>query len=169
MELPFARFAPTTRALTLAGLALATSLSWGDAPTPGNGVRVSKAWVRPAVKGQSGTGGFLTLETREAVTLLGLASPVAGEAELHEMRMSGDVMEMRALPSLPLKAGEVLKLAPGGRHVMLKGLKRPLLAGDTVPLTLHFKTNKGQRFEVQVDAAVQLKAPEPAPGASAAH
>jgi hypothetical protein len=34
---------------------------------------------------------------------------------------------------------------------------------------LHFKTNKGQRFEVQVDAAVQLKAPEPAPGASAAH
>ncbi len=168
MNLPHTRLA-WSRALMLIGLSLAAGLSWADAPKPGGSVRVSQAWVRPAVKGQSGTGGFLTLESKEAVTLLGLASPVAGEAELHEMRMSGDVMEMRALPSLTLKAGEVLKLAPGGRHVMLMGLKRPLLAGETVPLTLHFKTNKGQRFDVQVDAAVQVKAPEPAPGASAGH
>jgi copper(I)-binding protein len=146
----------------LLALSLGAALCWAGTPTPADGVSVSGAWVRPAVKGQSGTGGYLTLHTRDAVVLMGLKSSVAGEAELHEMRMSGDVMEMRPVPSLALKAGEVLKLAPGGQHLMLMGLKRPLLAGETVPLTLKFKTPQGQRFEVQVNATVQVKAPEPA-------
>jgi copper(I)-binding protein len=159
MNLPF-HHRPWGLTACLLGLSMGAALCWAGAPTPADGVSVSGAWVRPAVKGQSGTGGYLTLQTKEAVVLTGLKSSVAGEAELHEMRMSGDIMEMRPVPSLALKAGAVLKLAPGGQHLMLMGLKRPLLAGETVPLTLKFKTPQGQRFEVQVTAAVLVKAPE---------
>ncbi len=147
-------------------MAMSLSAAAGAASPAAAGVQVRDAWVRPAVQGQSGTGGYLTLETREPVTLLGFRSPVASETELHEMRMSGDVMQMRALPSLPMKAGAVLKLGPGGQHLMLMGLKRALAVGDVVPLTLKFKTAKGQPFEVQTQASVQVKAPEAAASAA---
>lgn len=126
---------------------------------PADVVQVRDAWVRPAVAGQSGTGGYLTIEAHQAVTLTGFQTPVATDAELHEMRMAGDVMQMREVPRLPLKAGEVLTLAPGGMHLMLMGLKGALSAGSTVPLTLIFKTARGQHIEVKVEAAVQFKAP----------
>ncbi len=157
------------RRLLLATLLLAGGAAWAAAPSPADAVHVKDAWVRPAVAGQSGTGGYLTVEAKEAVTLTGLKSPVAAEAELHEMRMEGDVMQMRAVSSLPIAAGGVLKLAPRGQHLMLMGLKRALAVGDQVPLTLLFKNAKGKRFEVKLQAPVQVKAPEsPVPSAPAA-
>ena len=151
---------PLFARLGLATWLLAASPAWAAKPSPVDAVRVKDAWVRPAVAGQSGTGGYLTVEAKEAVTLTGLKSPVAAEAELHEMRMDGDVMQMRAVGSLPIAAGGVLKLAPRGQHLMLMGLKRALAVGDQVPLTLLFKTAKGKRFEVKLQAPVQMKAPE---------
>jgi len=152
--------------LGLAALLLAVNSAWAAPPALADAVLVKDAWVRPAVAGQSGTGGYLTVEAKEAVTLTGLKSPIAAETELHEMRMEGDVMQMRAVPYVPIKAGATLKLAPGGQHLMLMGLKRALPAGDHVPLTLIFKTTKGKRFEVTVQAPIQMKAPEPAAASS---
>lgn len=151
---------PLFNRLGLAAWLLATCPAWAAAPSPADAVHVKDAWVRPAVAGQSGTGGYLTVEASEAVTLTGLRSSVAAEAELHEMRMEGDVMQMRAVASLPIPAGGVLKLAPRGQHLMLMGLKRALPVGDQVPLTLLFKTAKGKRFEVKLQAPVQMKAPD---------
>jgi copper(I)-binding protein len=153
---------PLPVALGLVAWLLAAGPASAVAPSPADAVLVKDAWVRPAVAGQSGTGGYLTVEAKEAVTLTGLKSPVASEAELHEMRMEGDVMQMRAVGSLPIPAGGVLKLAPRGQHLMLMGLKRALPVGDQVPLTLLFKTAKGKRFEVKLQATVQMKPPEKA-------
>lgn len=56
------------------------------------------------------------------------------------MTMAGDVMQMRERPEgLPLPAGETVRLQAGGLHLMLVGLRRPLAAGDVVPLTLTFE------------------------------
>src|SRR5690606_35058032 len=82
-------------------------------------VEVRGAWVRPAVPGQSGTGGYMVLRSAQAAALVGVRSPVAASAEVHEMRMDGDVMRMRAIPSLPLPAGQDVALRPGGHHLML--------------------------------------------------
>ncbi len=122
-------------------------------------VVVSQAWVRPAAKGQRVTGGYLQIQAQEAVTLVGLASPVAGKAELHEMKMDGDVLRMRALAELPIAAGETAALKPGGNHLMLLDLKRPIDKGSLVPLTLKFKGANGQVFDVQVSAMAQVAAP----------
>jgi len=49
------------------------------------------------------------------------------------------VIEMRELPSVPCPAGATVNSEPGGLHVMLVGLNRPLMAGTTFPVTLRFR------------------------------
>ena len=117
-------------------------------------VDVKNAWVRASVQGQKATGAFMQLTTSQPTTLVGVASPVAGVAEVHEMKMDGDVMRMRALPQgLPLPAGQPVALTPGGYHVMLMDLKATLPKDSTIPLTLTFKDAKG------VESRVELKLP----------
>ncbi len=106
-------------------------------------VKVSNAWVRSTVPGQKGSGAFMTLTSSAGSRLVGIASPVAGVAEVHEMKMEGDVMKMRALPLLELPAGTPVELKPGGYHLMLMDLKQALTVGSRVPVTLVFKDSKG--------------------------
>ena len=131
-------------------------------------VKVENAWLRPAVKGQSGTGGFARLTSDKGATLVGLSSPVAEVAEIHEMAMQGDVMKMRAIESLPLPAGQAVELKPGGRHLMLMQLKQPLAAGSSVPVTLKLKGADGQLSEQRIDFKVSATPPATA-GADNGH
>lgn len=126
--------------------------------------KVEGAWARSSVPGQQGTGAFMKLTARESTQLVGVATPAAGIAEIHEMKMEGDVMRMRAVGKLDLPAGKVVELKPGGYHVMLMDLKAPLAAGTTVPLTLRFRNAKGveSKLEVKVPVAARV------PGTSAA-
>ena len=104
--------------------------------------------------------GFMTITAPVDMQLVGIASPVADVAEVHEMRMEGDVMRMRAIPALALPAGKAVTLAPGGYHLMLQDLKAPLLAGSTVAVTLQLQDAKGARFEQQVTLPVAMSAPD---------
>lgn len=54
-------------------------------------------WVRAAVPGQSGTGAFVTLQAPQGAKLVAVSSPAAGVVEIHEMKMDGEVMRMRAI------------------------------------------------------------------------
>ncbi|MDT9001399.1 copper chaperone PCu(A)C [Paucibacter sp. APW11] len=117
-------------------------------------VQASQAWARATVAQQKATGVFLTLTAAKDARLVELSSPVAGIAEVHEMVMDGSTMKMRALPVLALQAGKPVELKPGGLHLMLMDLKRPIAAGDLVPLSLVFEDAARQRqtLELQVPA-----------------
>ena len=133
-------------------------------------VDVKDAWVRTSVQGQKATGAFMKITAKEGSTLVGVASPVAGVAEVHEMKMDGDVMRMRALPNgLALPAGKTVALTPGGYHVMLMDLKATLPKDSTIPLTLTFKNAKGEQSQVELKVPVATTAPGVAAGAPAAH
>ena len=133
-------------------------------------VDVKNAWVRASVQGQKATGAFMQLTASQPTTLVGVASPVAGVAEVHEMKMDGDVMRMRALPNgLALPAGKTVALTPGGYHVMLMDLKATLPKDSTIPLTLTFKNAKGEQSQVELKVPVATTAPGAAAGAPAAH
>jgi len=95
-----------------------------------------------------------------------VSSPVAGVAEVHEMKMEGDVMKMRALPSLELPAGKKVEFKPGGYHVMLMDLKAPLAKDSTIPLTLLFKDAKGVESKLELKLPVATTAPGGAGGAA---
>lgn len=122
-------------------------------------VQVDKAWARASVQGQSGTGAFMTLTARENLSLVGVATPVAGVAEVHEMKMDGDVMRMRAIPALELPAGKPVELRPGGFHLMLMELKAPLKVDTRVPLSLRFRDAKGATSTLEVSVPVSARAP----------
>lgn len=152
----FSTFSKTAMALSIASACMA-ALAQPDA------VKVEGAWARATVQGQKGTGAFMSLTSKDATQLVGISSPVAGVAEVHEMKMEGDVMKMRALPALDLPAGKKVELKPGGYHLMLMDLKAPLARDSTVPVTLLFKDAKG------VESKLELKLPvaTAAPGAAA--
>ncbi len=123
-------------------------------------VEIRNPWVRISVQGQSATGAYMTLTARQDSRLVGVSSPVAGVAEVHEMKMDGGVMKMRAIDGgLALPAGKPVELKPGGYHVMLMDLKAPLPKGGTVALTLVFRDAKGGERRIEVSAPVAAGAP----------
>jgi hypothetical protein len=121
--------------------------------------KVEGAWVRGTVPGQQGTGAFMKLTAREPVQLIGASTPVAGVAQVHEMRLEGDIMKMRALPRLDLPAGQAVELKPSGYHIMLMDLKQPLAQGSVVPMTLIFRDAKGVESKLELKLPVSSQAP----------
>ncbi len=130
-------------------------------------VAVKDAWVRTTVPGQKGTGAFMSLTAKSDLRLVGASSAVAGIAEVHEMSMNGDVMQMRAVAGVDLPAGKTVALRAGGFHVMLLDLKTALPKNATVPLTLLFKDAKGVESKVEVTVPVATTAPNAAPSGAA--
>jgi copper(I)-binding protein len=158
------KFVGLRRASLIVGLCLATG-SWAQTapatakPAVKAAVQVEGAWARATVPGQKGTGAFMSLTAAQATRLVGVASPVAGVAELHEMKMVGDVMKMSAIAGLDLPAGQPVLLKPGSYHLMLMDLKRPLAKDSTVPVTLRFKDAKGVESQLEVFLPVATTAP----------
>lgn len=118
-------------------------------------VAVSDPWVRATVAAQSASGAFMTLTAARGARLVAARSPVAGVVEIHSMTLQDNVMRMRAIDALDLPAGKAVKLEPGGYHVMLMQLERPLKSGDTVPLELVIENADQSRETLQVDARVR--------------
>lgn len=129
-------------------------------------VSVQDAWARATVQGQKATGAFMTLTSKTGAKLVSASSPVAGVTELHEMKLEGDVMKMRAVQGgLDLPAGKSVALKPGGYHVMLMDLKQPLGKEISVPLTLVFMDAKGQESRLELKLPVGT-GPSVKPGAA---
>lgn len=128
-------------------------------------VDVTGAWVRATVPGQMGTGAFMTLTAKDGARIVGAESPVAGVVEIHEMKMEGGVMKMRAIDALELPAGKPVELKPGGYHVMLLDLKRALKAGEKVPLSLRIESHDRQLVTLPVEAVVGARMPMHGAGA----
>lgn len=124
-------------------LALVTALA---APVAAQDVRkgtlrVTAPWSRATAPRAEVGAGYLTISNagRTADRLLSATSPRAARVEIHTMSLDGSVMRMRPLPDgLEIPADGGVRLAPGGHHLMLLGLKAPLKAGERVPATLHF-------------------------------
>lgn len=134
-----------TRPLILAAALLTlAACSPGDAGGSGEAatVRVAGAICRPTPVGRQMTGCYLTLTAATADRLVSVNSPDANMVQIHESRIESGMMMMGELrEGLPLPAGETVALEPGGNHLMLMGVKEPLVAGDTVALTLTFESS----------------------------
>jgi copper(I)-binding protein len=101
----------------------------------------------------------MKLTAPQATRLVAVSSPVAGVAEIHEMKMEGSVMQMRAMPGLDLPANQAVELKPGSYHLMLMDLKAPLMKDSSVAVTLTFKDAKGVETKQQVNLPVSLGMP----------
>ena len=123
-------------------------------------VTIADAWVRGTVPAQKATGAFMQLTSPTETALVAASSPAAKIVEIHEMKMDGGMMRMKAVDRIALPAGKPVTLGPGGYHVMLMDLAAPLKEGDTVTVTLTFADKEGRRTTQDVKAPVRaLTAP----------
>ena len=82
--------------------------------------------------------------------LTGAATPVAEAVEVHESRVVNDVMTMREVGVLEIPPGDSVVLKPGGLHLMLLGLRAPLLEGEELDLTLNFEVAGERHLRIPV-------------------
>ena len=136
----------------LAALSLVTA--GGAAANP---IAVSGGWTRPAAAGLNGAG-YLTVVNRGSRPdrLMGASSAVASAVSIHRSLQVGGVMTMRTLPFVDVAAGSRVTLAPGGLHLMLEGLRRPLRAGESVPVSLSFAKAGRVSARLAVRAAMAM-------------
>jgi hypothetical protein len=101
---------------------------------------IGQPWARATPPGARNGAGYLMLRNdgREDDRLLRAEADVSVAVELHAHRMEDGMMAMRPLSDLPIPAGATVELKPGGMHLMLVELKRPLRVGERFPVTLHF-------------------------------
>lgn len=120
-------------------------------------IQVTRAWARPAPQGGNGAGYAVIANTSaKADKLTAAASPVATRIQIHEsMVMGGQAMMHRRPGGLAIPAGGTAALKPGGFHLMMTGLKRPLKTGEHFPVVLTFQKSG----KVQVDFIVQPMPP----------
>jgi copper(I)-binding protein len=118
-------------------------------------VTVLDPWVRATVPNQKASGAFMRVQSATATRLVGVSTPVAGRAEIHEMAMENNTMRMRQVDVLDLPAGKPVNLASGGYHLMFFDLKRQLKEGETVPVTLVVQDAANKKSSVTVEAQVK--------------
>jgi copper(I)-binding protein len=131
--------------LVLAAPALAEEIKAGD-------LVITQGWARATPGGAKVGGGYLTIENKGSAPdrLIGGSADIADKVQVHEMAVNNGVMTMRPLDKgLVIEPGKIVKLAPGGYHLMMLDLKSPLKQGDKVPVTLEFE--KAGKVKLSLD------------------
>ncbi|MGB3622284.1 copper chaperone PCu(A)C [Ketobacter sp. MCCC 1A13808] len=109
---------------------------------------VEKGWVRmvPPVTGTTAAYFELKNESKRDRVLVKASSAVAETAEMHMVVGAHGVTAMRPVKKFDVLSGRSISFEPGGRHIMLIGLKQPLKEGETVTVELEF--SDGEKLEV---------------------
>ena len=160
-KITFAALAFAAFAWSLRSPARAEEVKAGD-------LVITQAWTRATPKGAKIGGGYLTIENKGTAPdrLIGGSADIAGSVQVHEMSMDDGVMKMRPLDKgLAIEPGKVVKLAPGGYHLMMMDLKSPLKQGDRLSITLQFEKAGTVQVSFEV-AAVGAQGPAGAPSGS---
>lgn len=115
--------------------------SMAKSSTTESGVTVSDAYIRGLPPGQTVTAAFMTVNNHQDkdCKLVGVTSPIASSAEIHEHSHKNGKMSMRRVNSLVVPAGGKVSLVPGGYHLMMFGLKNSLKEGEEHAVTLSFE------------------------------
>ena len=138
----------------LATLALSASPSFADQ------IELSMAWARATPGGGANGVVYLTVVNRgEGTAIVGAETTVAKSTGLHTHIVDGDIMRMRAVDTIPLDSGATVSFAPGGLHIMLKGLAQPLVEGDSFALALAFDDGATRTVDVAVGSIAAMAAP----------
>ncbi len=136
----------------VAGMALLLALCWVAAARAQADIRVAEAWVRVNPAEIATARGHVRLENtgNRLDRLLAAHSPVAERIELHTHVMESAVPQMRRVAAIDLPPGERVRLEPGGLHLMLLGLRQPLMAEQRFPITLVFERSAPLTLEFSV-------------------
>lgn len=123
-------------------------------------ISVTDAWARATMPGQKVSGAYMQIRSDADARLISASSPAVPRVEIHEMKMDGDVMRMREVEAIELPKGKTVSLEPGGFHIMLMNLPKPIAAGEVIPLVLTVESG-GKRQTVEVKAQARTPGGSP--------
>lgn len=137
---------------SLIGLFLMSLCQTVSAASVADGIMVNDPYVRAVPPGQPNSASFMALHNtgKQGSALISASSPAAEVVELHTHTMEEGMMRMRKVEKIDLPAGELVKLQPGGLHVMLIGLKQKLVPDEKVSLTLMFEDGSSLKVDAPV-------------------
>jgi periplasmic copper chaperone A len=150
----------------LSGVLLALALAGGAQAADKTDLRFGNAWLRATPPNAKVAGAFLSIENtgKSADRLISASTNLADSAEIHEMKMQGDMMQMRQLSEgLTIPAKQTVTLKPGGLHLMLIAPKQAIAEGQKVKITLLFEKAGSQtvEFTAHKQAATTKDTPHP--------
>ena len=132
-------------------------------------IEISSPWARATPKGAMVGGAYMSITNKgsDADRLTGGSTPVANKVEVHQMSMANGIMSMRPVEGgLEIKPGQTVELNPQSSHLMLIGLKQPLMKGQHLKATLEFAKAGKVDVEYEVES-IGAQGPAAAPPASA--
>lgn len=118
-------------------------------------LEIGNPWTRATPPSAQSGGGFLTITNKGTTPdrLVAVRSTASNKAEIHEMKMDGNVMRMRELEKgLEIPPGATVELKPGGYHLMFMELKAPFAKDAKIPATLVFEKAGSVDVELSVAA-----------------
>jgi copper(I)-binding protein len=127
-------------------------------------IHIDHPWARATPKGAKIGAGYLTITNRGTTPdrLIGGTTPAAGRVIIHQMTMDHDVMKMRPLDGIEIKAGATVELNTESMHLMFEGLKEPLQEGQRIKGTLKFEKAGSIDVEYVVEG-IGAQSPQPMP------
>jgi copper(I)-binding protein len=117
-------------------------------------VNVTDAWIRATAPGQDSAAVAMHITTQKDASIVKVSSPVSGHVEMHSMTQENGMMKMRELDRFELKAQQDVALGNKGTHIMLVGLTKPLVAGETVKIALIFQFSDKHKEKIVVNAEI---------------
>lgn len=137
--------------------AAAVLISAATLPAWAANISITEAWARATMPGQKVSGAYMRIQSDADARLVSASSPAVPRVEMHEMRMDGDVMRMREVKAIELPKGKTVSLEPGGYHIMLMNLTKPIAAGEIIPLILTVESGGTQQtIEVKAEARAPM-------------
>ena len=106
-----------------------------------------------AIPGRPASGYFELLVEGDPGALTSVSSPQVRRIEMHETMSAGNMTSMRPLARVPVRSGDRLVFAPGGRHLMLYDINPAVRPGGEISFVLHFERGPEQRLAARVETA----------------
>src|SRR5688572_27471305 len=133
-------------------LAWVLAAGLGALPALAGELSVTDAWSRTTPPGVTVGVAYFTLknDTGRPDRLLKISSPAASKVQVHRTEILDGIARMREVAVLHVDAGQALEFAPNGMHVMLMGLKKPLVEGQKFDLELLFEVAGPRKVKVVV-------------------
>jgi len=122
-------------------------------------ISVEKAYLRASIPGSNISAAYMTIVNNgeKTVTLLGASSNISPRIEIHQNTMKNNMMRMRKMEIISIKAKERIALQPSGIHLMLFDVTKPLQPQQEVELTLHFSNSEPVSLQVPIFSPIQEK------------
>ena len=133
-------------------ISICAQLASGEANNTSEAIHVSQAFVRAMPPGQKITAAFLTLKNTSDtdMSLIAVESDISEFVELHAHTMVDGMMSMGQVDEIIIPKNSSVSLETGGYHIMIINLKKDLVVGEKVDLTLKFKNGTSLLIQPEV-------------------